>query len=61
MINEINRICPYCSQKLKYEIYSATQTIAYCDNDDCIVQPCTDSTLPSNVYKEILAITGDEK
>ena len=37
------------------------QSIAYCDNDDCLVKPCTDSTIPSRVYAEILAITGDKE
>jgi len=33
----------------------------YCDNDNCPVKPCTDSTKPSRVYAEILAITGDKE
>jgi hypothetical protein len=64
MANEINRICPHCGKKLQYETYSnmpSTETIAYCDNDNCTVKPCTDSTSPTKVYQEILAITGDKE
>ena len=62
MASEINRICPYCGSKLKYDTYrKLIQCIAYCDNDNCPVKPCTDSTSPSNVYAEILAITGDSE
>lgn len=61
MISEINRICPWCGSKLKYEVYTSKQCICYCDNDDCSVNPCTDSTSSSRVYQEILAITGDKE
>lgn len=63
MVSEINRICPYCGHKLKYDIYKTKplQSISYCDNDNCPTQPCTDSTFPSRVYQEILAITGDKE
>ena len=62
MASEINRICPYCGSKLFWENYvirRRVQSIVYCDNDNCSVKPCTDSTSPSNVYAELLAITGD--
>ena len=61
---ELNRICPYCGKNMvwdTYKINNSLQSIAYCPNDDCPVQPCTDSTIPSRVYAEILAITGDKK
>jgi len=64
MASETNRICPYCNNRMKMDIYrleKAIQNIAYCDNDDCKVKPCTDSTSPSRVYAEILAITGDKE
>lgn len=63
MANEINRICPYCGHKLMLDTYKAKpmQVIAYCDNDNCTIKPCTDATVPSRVYAEILAITGDKK
>ena len=64
MAYEINRICPYCGHKLvmdSYKMGKHIETIAYCDNDRCPVKPCTDSTTPSNVYAEILAITGDKE
>lgn len=64
MASEINRICPHCDCKLKYETYGGmkpVQVIAYCDNDDCPVKPCTDSASPTMVYQEILAITGDKE
>jgi hypothetical protein len=64
IVSEINRICPHCGQKLKYETYGkmpTTQVIAYCDNENCPVKPCTDSACPSMVYQEILAITGDKE
>lgn len=66
MAQEINKLCPYCGHKMIYDIYrikkgKAPQCICYCDNDDCPVQPCTDSTSPSKVYSEILAITGDKE
>ncbi|RMD04925.1 hypothetical protein D9O40_00830 [Clostridium autoethanogenum] len=62
MASELNRKCPYCGHKLKWESYmKPTQSIAYCDNDDCPVKPCTDATTPKNVYAEILAITGDKE
>lgn len=63
MASEINRICPWCGKKLKYDTYKIkwVEAIAYCDNDNCPVKPCTDSTFPSRVYQEILAITGDKE
>lgn len=66
MANIVNRICPYCGQKMIYDVYKigngkAPECICYCDNDDCKVKPCTDSTSPSKVYQEILAITGDKE
>lgn len=66
MAQEINRICPYCGSKLNYETYKmekgkAPQCICYCDNDNCSIQPCTDAASASDVYQEILAITGDKK
>ncbi|WP_191025650.1 hypothetical protein [Clostridium butyricum] len=66
MAQKINRICPYCGHKMIYDTYKtekgrAPQCICYCDNDDCSVKPCTDSTSASNVYAEILAITGDKE
>ena len=64
MAHEINRICPYCGGKLIMDIYKmgkSLQNIAYCNNDNCPVKPCTDSTFPSRVYAEILAITGDRE
>lgn len=62
MAQEINRICPYCGKKMYMDSYRKmpnVQGIAYCDNDECPVKPCTDATIPSKVYAEILAITGD--
>lgn len=64
MAHEINRICPYCGKKLimdNYKMGKSLQNIVYCDNDDCPVKPCTDSTIPSRVYAETLAITGDKE
>lgn len=66
MAHTINRICPYCGEKMIWDSYKigegkGRQSIAYCDNDNCQVQPCTDSTIPSRVYDEILAITGDKE
>jgi hypothetical protein len=63
MASEINRICPYCGYKLVSDTYKTKpiQLIAYCDNDNCPVKPCTDATTPSRVYAEILAITGDKE
>ena len=66
MACETNRICPYCGKKLMMDNYRISkgkghQSIAYCDNDDCPVKPCTDATIPSRVYAEILAITGDRE
>lgn len=58
----INRICPHCGKKMYVDIYKNMpnmQAIAYCDNDNCPVKPCTDATSPSRMYAEILAITGD--
>ena len=37
------------------------ECIAYCDNEDCPVKPCTDATSATRVYYEILAITGDKE
>ena len=55
MAHIINRICPYCGEKMVWDSYKVgegkgIQSIAYCDNDDCLVKPCTDSTIPSRVY-----------
>lgn len=62
MASELNRICPYCGHKLVLDTYSnPLQSIAYCDNDNCPVKPCTDATTPSRVYAEVLAITGDKE
>lgn len=63
MASEINRVCPYCGQKMVWDTYNTKpkQSIAYCDNDSCSVKPCTDATIPSRVYAEILAITGDKE
>jgi len=63
-MGEINRMCPYCGHKMFWDNYKTKknmQSIAYCDNDNCLVKPCTDATSPSKVYAEILAITGDKK
>ncbi|MDM8310812.1 hypothetical protein QUW36_01950 [Clostridium cadaveris] len=62
MKGEINRKCPWCGRKFKMEAYrKPLQVIAFCDNDNCPVKPCTDATSPSNVYREVLAITGDKE
>jgi ssDNA-binding Zn-finger/Zn-ribbon topoisomerase 1 len=64
MANEINRICPHCGSKLlsdSYKINKQVEFIVYCNNDNCPVKPCTDSTIPSRVYNEVLAITGDRE
>lgn len=63
MAREINRICPYCGSKLIADSYKTkpVEHIVYCDNDECPVKPCTDSTIPSKVYAEVLAITGDKE
>lgn len=63
MASEINRTCPWCGHKLVSDTYKAKpiQLIVYCDNDNCPVKPCTDATIPSKVYAEILAITGDRE
>ena len=66
MVQEINRVCPYCGKKMMYDIYKvargkAPQCICYCDNENCSVKPCTDATSASNVYAEILVITGDKE
>jgi hypothetical protein len=65
MATEINRICPHCGSKLVYDTYKypnrKSEHIAYCDNDKCPVKPCTDSSTASNVYADILAITGDKE
>lgn len=61
MASEINRICPHCGSKLMFEVYTSGQSIAFCDNDNCPVKPCTDATIPSRVYEEVLAITGDKE
>lgn len=66
MAQTINKICPYCGEKMVYDTYvikrgKAPQCICYCDNDNCSVKPCTDATSPTKVYAEILAITGDKE
>jgi hypothetical protein len=65
MTTELNRICPYCGEKMFWDTYSnkpkRPTSITYCDNDNCPVKPCTDATNPSRVYAEILAITGDKE
>ena len=60
-VNITNRICPWYENRMKMESYTSNQLICYCDNDNCDVKPCTDSTIASKVYQEILAITGDEE
>lgn len=62
MANEINRKCLYCGHRLQMDSYKMNkmQVIAYCDNDDCPVKPCTESTYPTKVYQELLAISESE-
>lgn len=46
--------CPYCNQPAKIDSYvkgkikgSGISTIVFCDNDECEIKPCTDSTRAS--------------
>ena len=58
MANKINRECPFCGEKLttdSYKVSKGIEFIAYCDNENCDVQPCTDATTPSKVFAEILS------
>lgn len=48
--------CPYCNQPLTYEIYKFKGEISYilfCENDNCLVKPCTDATTSSKAIEEI--------
>ncbi|MBS6043942.1 hypothetical protein [Clostridium baratii] len=60
MEREINRVCPYCGNKTKYETYrmEKAEYICYCDNDKCPVKHCTDLASLSMVYEKILDIVG---
>lgn len=48
--------CPYCNQPLTYEIYKFKGKISYilfCENDNCLVKPCTDTTTLLKAIEEI--------
>lgn len=64
MTTQLHSICPYCGEKFIMDTYSMNghvECIAYCDNEKCSVKPCTDSTYPSRMFAEILAITGEKE
>lgn len=50
--------CKYCGSDIVAEVYKKgrhgmSRMIAYCDNEKCKVQPCTDDDIPSKVMEEL--------
>lgn len=59
-MNNQAKICPFCNEPLKTEMYNMkpgfapTMTI-FCDNDKCEVKPSTIDTNPSAAYADVEA------
>lgn len=66
--------CKYCDEPLQTEVYGGSNGtdgnryprfmatyIAYCDNDNCPVQPCSNAWLPSRVVEEMKCFGYEDK
>lgn len=54
--------CKYCGSDIVVEIYkkhNMPRMIAYCNNEKCNVQPCTNDDIPSRVMEELKYFTEE--